>query len=456
MSAGNGTQRRRHHAAVWRFHFYAGLVVIPFFAMAALTGLVIALKSPTEHLLHHDRLVVEAGESRLPPEAILAAVTARNPHRTVQTYVVPQGRDRSVQVHTVMGHGGTGHGSHAPAGQASFVDPYTGEILDEVELGRSPADWAQRIHGTLLMGQVGDVLLEIVAGFGILLIGSGVYLYWPTGQTKRPAAGRRGLWRRLHGVIGISISFILLLFLFSGLAWTPVWGGRLTQAWSAFPEARFDAPTGEARHTALNAPGARIVPWALEPTRLPLPGDTAPGAARLTLGDVVRFAEREGFDGYRILLPHGEHGVFTISATTMSGDVDDPRQDRTVHVDPASGTVLGDAAFAEYSLAGKAMAAGIAFHQGDAGPANSLFNVLVSLAVLAMCVSGFMMWRTRRPAGARWSPPPSAAPASWRRVTFTLLVVSLLTPLTALVLACILALEIMTVRFGSRSQPPPQ
>ncbi|MBO6765545.1 PepSY domain-containing protein [Maricaulis sp.] len=447
MSPARQTQGRRHHAAVWRFHFYAGLVVIPFFVMAALTGLAIVLKTPADHLFHHDRLVVEAGEARLPATEIVSAVLARDPHRTVEAYIVPQGADRSVQLHTVMAHGGEEHTSHTPAGRVSFADPYTGEILGESELGGSLADWAQSVHGTLLMGEVGDVLLEIVAGFGILLLGTGLYLYWPAGRKTRPAPGR-GLWRRLHGVTGVSVSFVLLFFLVSGLAWTPVWGGRLTQAWGAFPAERFAAPAGEARHAALNRPGARIIPWALETTPLPLPGQARPDATPVTLDDVVRFAQSEGFDGYRILLPRGALGVFTISATTMSGDIRDPRRDRTVHIDPASGAVLGDAAFAEYSLGGKAMAAGIALHQGNAGPVNILVNVLACLAVLAMSISGFAMWWARRPAGRRWAPAPLASPDTWRRVSLILLMISLLAPLTALVLAGILAIEAGIVRLG--------
>ena len=89
------------------------------------------------------------------------------------------------------------------------------------------------------------------------------------------------------------------------------------------------------------------------------------------MGDAP-FARSIGFDGqFRVNLPAGEDGVYTISADSMDGDTVTPTRDRTVHLDRYTGKVLADVGFEDYSLAAKAMAVGIALHQdGMAGPSK--------------------------------------------------------------------------------------
>ncbi|MBB4660086.1 PepSY-associated TM helix domain-containing protein [Parvularcula dongshanensis] len=433
MSA-TAQKARRHYAAVWRWHLLAGLVVIPFLVMASLTGAVMVLKGPAAGFFNRDRLVVPVGTERLAPAEIVAAAQARHPHASAAAYLSPHAANRSVQVHLSQAHGSHAGGHGAGRTLALFVDPYTGEVLAETELGRSLADLAETLHGTLFLGAFGDVVIEVVAGFSILMILTGLYLYWPArGRDTAPPVGRAA-WRRVHGLTGWAVSLILLFFLVSGLAWTPVWGEKLTQAWGAFPAERFAAPASTARHAALDAPGARIVPWALERTPLPRSSLAGGEAPAIGLGDVVRFAEAADFDGYRVLLPRGEGGTYTVSATTMAGDIANPMRDRTMHIDPVTGTVIGDVAFADYSLGGKVMAASIAVHQGNAGALNVVMNLTLCAGVLALSGSALVLWWKRRP--ARGLPGmPKASAAARRQTDWALFGAALLVPATAVVVA---------------------
>ena len=87
----------------------------------------------------------------------------------------------------------------------------------------------------------------------------------------------------------------------------------------------------------------------------------------VNLASVVAYARDNGFTGFRVTLPEGETGVYTVAAATISGDIKNPLDDRTLHIDRYSGKVLGDVGFAEYTLMAKGMAAGIALHVGEAG-----------------------------------------------------------------------------------------
>src|SRR5690606_36214531 len=110
------------------------------------------------------------------------------------------------------------------------------------------------------------------------------------------------------------------------------------------------------------------------------------------LNSVVAFARDHGFTGYRVNFPADSLGVWTIAAATMSKDIADPRLERTTHIDQYTGRVLADYPFESYPLLGKAMAAGIALHQGDVSKVNLVANVAFCLAVITLVVSGVVMW----------------------------------------------------------------
>jgi uncharacterized iron-regulated membrane protein len=455
--------RARHfYAAVWRWHFYAGVAVLPFLLTLAVTGLLMLAGSSTERYRHPHLYHVEPGHEALPASDQVAAVVAAYPHADVTMFVPPRATDASSQV-SIVPHGGAeaAHGAaHGAAPTISvFVDPYTGSVLGALDPEDTLYAWAKRVHGTLLLGDVGDYIVEVAAGFGVLLVASGVFLWWPReGQPLRrllfPAlsgAGRRR-WRGLHAAAGAWLAPFLLFFLVSGLAWTPFWGGALVQAWSSLPGEEFAAPLAEETHAKLNRGNLREIPWALEQTPLPVPpphaATHAPEAgAAITLDDVIAHAHAIGLTSFRVHLPHEHRRVWTIAATTIGRDSTDPRADRIVHLDPRTGGVLGDVGFADYSVMGKLMAATIPLHQGDVGLVNLALNALFGLAVVVLGVAALLAWWTRRPARAfRLVPPPLPRDLrAWRGAVAVMLVLSLAFPLVAATIVAVLALDLALV-----------
>ena len=87
-----------------------------------------------------------------------------------------------------------------------FLDPYSGQVLGTQDAQNNLQAIARALHGTLLIGTVGDRLIELAAGWAIVLVVSGLYLWWPRGQGMRgvfwPRLTARGrlFWRDLHAV----------------------------------------------------------------------------------------------------------------------------------------------------------------------------------------------------------------------------------------------------------------
>lgn len=443
-------ESNRFYLAAWRWHFYAGLLVVPFLLVLACTGAVMLLSGPIDAIRHREWLRVAPGEAALSPEEQVRRVSAAYPHAAVAMYLPPRAADHAAQVSIVPGRMGHAHEEHHEAATLTvFVDPYTGRVLGAQDPLRTPYAWASKVHGTLLLGDAGDMLVEVVAGFGVLLVATGLFLWWPRGDQRAVlwprVRGRRRLgWRDLHSATGFWGSGVLAFFLLSGLAWTPVWGGKLVQGFSSLPPAQIQSPPATPTHASLNRGVLREVPWALEQTPMPASGSLAglPGIPRgmpVRLNSVVAFARDNGFTGYRVNFPMGAAGVWTLAAATMSGDITDPRRDRMLHLDQYTGRVLADYRFPTYPLLGKAMAAGIALHQGNVSVVNLLANLLVCLAVITLCASGVAMWWLRRPAGVRrLAPPPMPKDVRlWRRAAVLMFVVSLAFPLVALTLAAV-------------------
>ncbi|MDP3525456.1 MAG: PepSY domain-containing protein, partial [Hoeflea sp.] len=80
------------YLAAWRWHFYAGLYVIPFFIMLAITGMAMAWIA---HIDGRDgeRTAVVAQASALPVSAQAEAALAAVPGGTLKQYVAPRSEE---------------------------------------------------------------------------------------------------------------------------------------------------------------------------------------------------------------------------------------------------------------------------------------------------------------------------------------------------------------------------
>ena len=439
------------HAVAWRWHFYAGLYVVPFLLMLAITGAVMVFFTGFQTRLGSVVHVTPQAATQPVSAQAQAAMELRSQGALLE-YVAPRAADEASWF--VIARDGLT--------EAVAVDPYTARVLHLVDKDNTVFAWAQRIHGTLLIGDVGDRLIEIAAGFGVMMIVTGLYLWWPRsgtrwGQVLVPDLRLKGRlwWRSLHGSVGFWLSAVLLVFLLTGLSWAGIWGGKIVQPWGSFPAQKWnDVPRSDATHASLNPKGQHEVPWGLEQTPLPVSGSGqgalgVPAAQPVNLDTVAALAKQLGFEGqHHIQLPQTESGVFTISADTMSGDLRNPTRDRTVHVDRYSGRVIAEAAFADYPLMAKSMAVGIALHQGDLGWWNAALNLLFCAGVALLCLSGMVMWWKRRPAGSGWrmvAPPAPRNLPLWKGGAVVMCAVALAFPLSGAVLLVVLLLDWLVV-----------
>ncbi len=441
---------RKYYFIAWRWHFYAGLYVIPFLCMLAITGLIMLWISWSAGL-GAERMAVTPQGRTMAISTLEAAAEAAVPGSHATQYVEPLADNRVAAFAVATDAGTTG----------VAIDPYSGAVMKTFPWRAGWYDFATDIHGTLLLGRFGDRMIEIAASLAIIMIATGLYLHWPRNGSGWRAAlvpqlslRKRALWKSIHGVTGMWISLVLLVFLLSGLSWAGIWGEKMVQAWNTFPAEKWGAPLSDSTHADMNHGNTKEVPWGLEQTPLPESGSLAGVEAisgKVDIDSVAAFARSLGFNGrFQIHIPVDATSVWTISHDSMSNDGPNPTADRTIHIDQYTGKVLADVGFADYSPYAKAMAVGIAFHEGDLGVWNLVLNTVFCLSVVLVSVSGAIMWWKRRPgtAGSRlFAPPRPQDLPFWKGAALLVVALGIVFPMAGLAIALILLLDATVLRF---------
>ena len=91
------------------------------------------------------------------------------------------------------------------------------------------------LHGGWPLNPMGSWLLELGACWAVVMIASGLYLWWPRERSFRQALvprlrqGPRVAMIDLHAIVAVLFSGFLLLFLLTALPWTDFWGKRVLQ-----------------------------------------------------------------------------------------------------------------------------------------------------------------------------------------------------------------------------------
>ena len=445
-----GQQANRRYLTVWRWHFYFGLLVVPFLTLLAVTGLgMLLFANITGKEGERLHVTPQAQAQPLSAQAEAARQFVNEKSASVVQYIAPRADDM-VAVFRV---------NNDDKATMVAVDPYTAKVVNSMPRNKGLYHTMDEIHGDIMLGTAGDYLLETAASLTILMMITGIYLWWAKqGRLKPmlvPKAGKgRSWWRDLHGAFGTWVSLILLLFCLSGIAWAGIWGGKMVQSWSQFPAGKWGVEpnpvsTLPTHGDVLNDGKTKEAPWILELTPMPVSGTTKgengiSPSEPMTLETVDRFAREISFKGrYQLNLPKGETGVWTLSQDSMSYDMVSPTADRTVHIDRYSGKILADIRYDDYNFFGKFMAVSIALHMGTLGWWSVLANVVFCLAVIFICVSGCVMWWKRRPSEARGLVPPAQKIKLpiWWAMAIPLLIVAVLFPTAIIAIAVIWLLD---------------
>lgn len=382
----------RMYRMLWRWHFYAGLFCIPFIVILSLTGATYLFKSQIEAAFDapYNNLVLQGPVA--PVSLQIDAALAGFPSATLKSYRLPQDGNDAAQIIITK----------AGIDTLAYVHPTRLDVLKTVATQDRFMSIVRTIHGELLMGDKGSLIVELAASWALVMVVTGLYLWWPRNVSglaglvwPRFHKGSRVFWRDIHAVTGVWVSFFAIFLVLSGLPWTNVWGDAfdavrkatgtalLTQDWSK-GRSREHADMGGTptdQHT----------------------GHATSGVYTASIDDIAASARSARLQPPVVIFPP--------STSKPNWRAVSQTQNRplgvTLEFSPNEGTLLGRADFDHKHPIDQAIGIGLAAHEGALfGPLNQIVGLLTALGLVTVCISAFVLWRKRAPYGVLGAPPP--------------------------------------------------
>jgi uncharacterized iron-regulated membrane protein len=402
-------------ARAWRWHFLAALLVVPFVLWQSATGTIYLWSEQWVDARHADLRFVSPGAARVPLDAQVALARTAAPGSRVGSVLVSAEANRSTQVMFENARG-------LPV--AVFVDPYRGELLGTLGGADFAPGWSRKLHGGWPLGNAGSWLLEVGASWTIVMVITGLVLWWPRNGRSlaqvlwpRLRSGRRVLWRDLHACVAVWFSLLIVAFLLTALPWTSFWGERVLRPVQAALQQQTPPAAGFAP-VFISSQGA--------------PGDSP------SLESIYADARARKLEGTLFFyLVDGPPGS-AISVRTLYARA---AQDRYALYDRATGQALATADWSDFPPLAKAVATGVNVHEGSFfGRLGPWVNTVVALALAWIAGTGLMAWWRRKPQGALGTPARERTP--WPRwLLLAAAILFALLPLLALSALALLVLD---------------
>lgn len=222
---------RKFYQLIIRWHFFCGLLFIPLTIVISISGIVYLFEDEYEEYFFEDILFVKPAEERLPATTLVNIAKTAYPDMRASGFKFFTDPTRSAQVTLRRGKGAPHHGGGKPKKpkdirmewaddgpikvpvvvnaerSTAYINPYTGELLGKLTRGETLMSFMKDLHGNLLGGKFGSYLVELTSCWVIMLMATGIVMWWPRGKVGvrgtlilRLNESKRVFWRDLHAV----------------------------------------------------------------------------------------------------------------------------------------------------------------------------------------------------------------------------------------------------------------
>lgn len=496
---------------MWRLHFLAGLVIAPALIWFAFTGLIILYSDVINSASRSELYSVTpantseevsldtqlANVNLMYPELSFWSVTpSRDPGRS-NIFSLGDVADKPVNV---------------------FVNQYTGEVLGKARADKGLVSFANNTHGSFLPRQftmpipsltgifgegpafrtveIGEVLVEIVAGWGLVLAVSGLYLWWPRKRSKkrlfipRFRSGGRPMWRDMHASAGTFLSIGLVFFVATGLPWATFWGNEFStvaskltpNSESSFSWEYTGPPSEIPRVGDLTRYGVKI-PWASSEDAVPGSGDgkthdhstsvddghnnhesdaspTGAPATKVGLETILKAAREESMSaGFSISPPtdiKNDDGSMSFGAYVVVNPWPSSLGEQgALYLDQFSAKTLGKSNADTWGGIQRITELGVQTHMGTQfGIINRILLTALCITVLYSITTAVVMWLRRRRKGSFGVPRRPTDASIQKSVGVTALILAVIYPLWGASALVLLVLDhLLLKRRTNRASP---
>ena len=388
----SASKKNRLYPVVWRWHFYAGLLIAPILWLITLTGALYVFSTELSEWRDQDMLYVTPETERLSYDQLREIASQSAISDDLEAVIVHTDPARSVAF--VAHLEGEPNNRADDQHQRIFLNPYNGTVLGSRILEDDFFATVLQLHRNLMLGKTGRYLTELVTSWGLLLLATGVYLWWPRGKKNvgvfKPRIKGKfyAVLRDWHAVSGFYLAPLIAIVALTGLLFTVVIGssfnttakkmGHWPPKW--FQTSKVSAPTPDTKPLTLD----EMVPLFLKYSR-----SNEDAVA-------IRFAEK----------PDLAHKAFLMID-------DDKNQLRTVSVNQYTGEEFNLIDPPDLPFLYRVRLWAVSIHMGKIfGMPTKILALIASLGLFGLSVTGLWMWWKRRPQGRSGFPRTPLPPLS--------------------------------------------
>jgi len=160
-------KKSKLNAWLWKWHFIAGIISLPFVLLLSITGIIYLFKSDyeTPRQKYIKEVVVSGTPISLQEQWVIAN---KNATKKPNALIINSTSNQATEFVS-------GRFSHK---SSVFINPYNGMVTGEIIGKKTNMHTVRKLHGELLMGSFGTKIIELIASWMIVLIATGLYVWW--------------------------------------------------------------------------------------------------------------------------------------------------------------------------------------------------------------------------------------------------------------------------------------
>lgn len=206
-----------------KLHRWVGLLIGLWIVLLSLSGSALVYRDALENWQFRDLRVITPAPPALPMQELARIASEARPDKRTVRVRLPSAEGVAAEFLMIS----PGARNLKTAEQISvYVDPYRGHVIGQREHTQGWIWWVQDFHYALWSGITGLRLNGFVALALVLMVVSGLFVWWPGLRWRslllslriRRHASRQVVWRDLHVLLGV-VSAALLCF----IALTPLY-----------------------------------------------------------------------------------------------------------------------------------------------------------------------------------------------------------------------------------------
>lgn len=221
-----------------KIHLYLGLISGLIISITCLTGAILVFEEEINHFLYSHRYFVNPEEKRASLDLMINNLKALEPQAKIISIKTYQDSSRSALIKYEDG-----------INNEAFINPYNAQVIETYSYKKTFFYKVFALHRWLLADKIGKFIVGVSTLFFVFILISGLIIWWKPNKNILQQKLKLNFSKNFksfnydfHVVSGFYTSIFLLVFAFTGLAWSFEWFNDAIYIITNSPNKKIKAP----------------------------------------------------------------------------------------------------------------------------------------------------------------------------------------------------------------------